>query len=238
MHSLCNLVPFRWQRFFMKALESVGNAIPVVMPTDEKHCDGVFLMGPAPPTDVPVRIIRKAEINPGRDRGALSEDEWDFLLGVVSLKSGVQHQDRLEIQKAYAKLSRHMMQELSGKAGEMPSDALMLYVNAVQNLKMLPDEVSRWVTEALKRVRLVYWLAGKPGTRAQPGIALFCPDFKTALAVKMLVSGAVRECAHCNSPFLAKRPKQQCCTPKCVSAHRYARWKDHHGNRRGKGEMK
>lgn len=81
------------------------------------------------------------------------------------------------------------------------------------------------ITKLLLEVRIVYWNIGKGKTVVvTPGI--YCPDYKTAITVKVILDTDFRVCPRCHSPFVAKRPKQQCCSIECREAHRVARWRE------------
>jgi ribosomal protein S27AE len=65
--------------------------------------------------------------------------------------------------------------------------------------------------------------------------AIFCPDYKTAVFVRLVLgkrldlrnrlSKSVKFCPRCGKHFVQSHPKQEYDTPKCREAHRVARWR-------------
>src|SRR5215469_11698102 len=84
-----------------------------------------------------------------------------------------------------------------------------------------------WITQFLEkflsRTRLTYWVRNG-SSELQP--AVFCPDLGTAMAVHVILNGAMRVCPHCGTIFTAQHLKQQyTCSVRCREAHRIARFR-------------
>src|SRR5262249_44351545 len=88
------------------------------------------------------------------------------------------------------------------------------------------------ISYALAGARLVCWQHWKLATAEtdkrprylKRAMGIYCPDYKTAVSAKMIL-GSVRICFRCHRPFIAERPKHNCCSGEGRDAHRLARWR-------------
>jgi hypothetical protein len=135
----------------------------------------------------------------------LSDAEWRELRGLCSFQIALAKGDQLACQEAMFLITGERWPELmTGSAEEFAQLA------------------TEFLTDSIERVRLVYWLEHKS---KQVGVGLYCPDFKTAVAVHLLLAGAFRVCPRCHKTFAVRHPKQMCCSIECREAHRVARWR-------------
>jgi hypothetical protein len=79
-------------------------------------------------------------------------------------------------------------------------------------------------------VRLTFWWT-RPDKQGKQQLlpGLYCPETKTTVAARWLLDRNLRICTHCQTIFLAKRPKQTAHSIECREAHRAVRW---HARRR------
>jgi len=160
-----------------------------------------------------VRVIDEREL---RSKERLSEvasgaPGWiDFLCGIKKLQGlEDEFQDPIEYRSAW--------ELIAPKFGFDPKKAA-----PPRNLKsyLLPA-----LAVAFEKVRLTFWYT-RPDEQGKklllPG--LYCPDTQTAAAARWLLGRSLRVCTHCQTVFLAKRPKQTAHSVKCREAHRVARW--------------
>ena len=162
-----------------------------------------------------MRALEEEELDPKTKRSNEIKRDVDakylnFLRGLKMLQRLRRNDDPLGEKKAYDLISPILWKEQ-----QPPNEA---------RLALMRRSLVSSLAHALRDVRLVFWLSGKgDGQRLLPG--LYCPDLKTAITVKWLMGSRIRVCLHCQSIFLARRPKQECCKQECTEAHRLARWR-------------
>jgi hypothetical protein len=210
------------QRGKQKSLKSlkggigISTSIPVVFPSGAEErsgvcqfCysveDGCLVKGES------VRVLEKKEVQSLEvlKKAAGQEPGWvDFLIGIKKLqkfeKKG-KFDDPIVEQAAYRLIAPKMGLNPASPPPEKFADTYLM------------PSLARAFTD----VKLAFWHPF-PKTRVFP--ALRCPDQKSAVAARWLLSSDVRVCTHCPNIFLAKRPKQTACSIACREAHRVARW--------------
>jgi len=164
-----------------------------------------------------VRCLSEKELVASRVASELTAEEWRFLRGVASLKIALAKQDNLAIDAALS-LMHVDQRELKLVIGQTDQRKLASGTSTDLVLGLL---ATSYLAAALKEARLVYWLGA--GWQLRPG--LFCPDFKTAVAVHLLLHDTFRVCPRCDKTFVVTHPTQQCCSIQCREAHRIARWR-------------
>jgi hypothetical protein len=173
-------------------------------------------------------IVRDGDLNPDLRRNLRSE-EWDMLRALSLLFRAEEVQDSKAAKDAYELSSPvlfgHPQNARDRDTVELAISMLSLPANLGSDLDML-------ISHAFAKARLVCWnwkLSTAESDARRPlaerrAIGIYCSDYQTAIAAKMIL-GSVRICFRCNKPFIAKRPKQNCCKVECREAHRLARWR-------------
>jgi hypothetical protein len=162
----------------------------------------------------------------------LTPEQWRFLLGIASLKIALAKKDALAIEKALAycfpePTAADVTPEWPAgtiKGGVEGAALLMSHAGAQADVSFILVRLlaTSFAARALHRVRLVFWIYGPD---PQLGPALYCPEFKTAVAVHLILRDAFRYCPRCQKTFLVEHPTQMCCSIECREAHRIARWR-------------
>ncbi len=206
----------------LKSLKTskVSTSIAVLLPSDFEEAQGVsFTKEGGRLHGGQVRVIHEQELNSMKRLSGVAGGSpgWlDFLCGVKKLQ-GLEDelQDPIEYRRAW--------ELIAPKFGFNPKESA-----PPRNLKkslLLPA-----LAVAFEGVRMTFWYT-KPDKhgkqRLLPG--LHCPDNKTAVAARWLLDRNLRICTHCQTIFLATRPKQTAHSVECREAHRAARW---HARRR------
>jgi len=221
--------------------------LPVLVPTDGKECDGLSNC------DIRkslrrVRVVTDAEIfGSAKSLDAVIKDigqqAWDSFKGVLLLNNAYKHNDHLKMREAYELL----FAGLFGKTGEHGAVAKQLAT--IGSHKRAEFDLPQFVSGLLDDARVVLWWSSK---WKQFIPAIFCPDYKTAVFVKLVLgkrldlgnrlSKSVRVCPRCGKHFVQMHPKQDYDTPKCREAHRVARWRSKQRSavmeRRAKGKSR
>jgi hypothetical protein len=183
----------------------------------------------------PVRVIRDSEIvengdlNP-RLRKELQADDWALIRGISLLFRAEEVRDSEVAREAYTLVSPLLF---GNPSTAQDRDAVRLAIS----LNSLPSNIGldldKLTSFALANARLVHWehwkwaTAQRDAKRAMQkrrAIGIYCSDYRTAIAAKMIL-GCIRVCFRCHKPFIAKRPKQNCCKAGCREAYRLARWR-------------
>jgi hypothetical protein len=205
------------------AYQIVTSQLPVLVPCGANERDGIAPTGMN--KSCYVRVVSSSELNPKGLRykraavcGALSEKEWKRLRGIKMLKNAHERGDPRAARQAYEMLAEYLYPPPTSREQEAANWLALNYTDPEKPLAAL-------LTKDLLYVRIIYWNVGKGNTVVvTPGI--FCPDYKTAINVKMILEQDVRVCPWCHNMFVAKRPKQHCCSIECREAHRVARWRE------------
>jgi hypothetical protein len=168
-----------------------------------------------------VRVITSDELNTKNERfrrdSTVRAEEWKFLRGVKMLKSAHERGDAHAAREAYEMLGPYLY-------GPPKSPEHAAAIELSVNYSSPERPLAALITKALRDVRIVYWNVGKgKNVVVTPGI--YCPDYKAAVTTKYILETDFRVCPRCHKPFVAKRPKQHCCSIECREAHRVARWR-------------
>jgi hypothetical protein len=168
----------------------------------------------------PVRVIRPKEMTVNAVKSKLSESDWNFWLAVGSIESAYHEGNLEEVRIQYARL-------LPVIYGHSKQGAELFAQHFAENLTNAAAYISGIITQTFDEARIVCWRVGKdyesstPPTFAQ---GIFCPDYKTALAMQLVLKHRVKLCRHCGTSF-AGRPDQKYCSPTCRSTYGVARWR-------------
>ncbi|HEV2116156.1 MAG TPA: hypothetical protein VGR48_09045, partial [Terriglobales bacterium] len=187
-----------------------GIALPVLIPADGV-AEGIVIdpKGSMKDSLSGVRRLHKKELKASRVAEKLTAEEWRELRGVTSLKIALAKDDPLATHAALSLLGRNP----ENFGDTMGGDNLLEYGRIIATAPL---------TNALRRAQLVYWVTRKTW---HLGLGIFCPDFKTGVAVHLLLTDAFRVCPRCHKTFEVEHPGQMCCSIQCREAHRIARWR-------------
>ena len=184
--------------------------------------------------DFPVRVIADAdiiengELNPGL-KNKVTATEWNFVRGLNLLVRAEEVNDSKTAEEAYNLLSPVLFGRTTS---EQASQAVKIEIGLMSMKGNIGLDLEMLISHALSDLRVVglrHWTLTTAATdrrslRERRAIGLYCPDYKTAIAAKMIL-GNIRVCFRCKRAFIAKRPKQNCCSAECREAHRVARWR-------------
>jgi hypothetical protein len=199
---------------------NIFSALPTLVPCQPGDENG-FLLKP----QTLVQIVDNSDL--------LTKTKQFRRAGVTALEHGelvavrllLQARDRSDFHAA-RKAMEHLRPKIKINAPPGPLDLVGFAFDAVESGMFLAG----FISDVLARAKLVYWQQGKaPNYPALPNApqlrpGVYCPDFKTACAVKMLF-GNVRVCLHCNALFESERSNQDHCCSQHREAHRMARWR-------------
>lgn len=183
----------------------------------------------------PIRVVRDSEIvengdlNPKLRKKILSET-WDMIRAIGLLFRAEEVRDSKAALEAYT-LAKPVLFGHTSTTQDRDAVDLVISMNSLEsNIGLDLDQL---ISHALANARLVCWGHWKLATAERDArrplhqrraIGIYCPDWKTAIVAKMIL-GSIRICFRCHKPFIAKRPKQNCCIAGCREAHRLARWR-------------
>lgn len=250
LHMLDNL-PRLYVRFVLMQRSQVQIvSLAVLMPTEPRSCDGwadvpqeqssaasvaQVLVRPdfiqmtgglgTVMKHWPVRVIadedviKNGALNPEWKKRLLA-NEWNFICGLNLLFRAEEVRDSKVAKEAYELLSPVLFGRATTASA---SEAINLAISMLSMKENIGHDLKELISHALNNVRLVCWQRW-PDKRPKRAIGLYCPDHMTAIAAKMIL-GNIRVCLRCHTPFIAKRPKQNCCCVQCREAHRLARWR-------------
>ena len=210
---------------------NIFSALPTLVPCQPGAENG-FLLKP----QTLVQIVDNSDLLTKTKqfrRAGVTPRENDELVAVRFLLQARERDDfyaalrAMEYLRPKIKINKTWSPEGEFDAPPGPWDMAGFALDAVESGVFL----SGFISDVLASAKLVYWQQGKApnyptlpnAPQLRPGV--YCPDFKTACAVKMLF-GNVRVCLHCNGLFEAGRSNHDCCCPEHTEAHRMARWRE------------
>jgi hypothetical protein len=198
-----------------------AGTFPVLVDATEAASEGAFVgLGFSPRA---VRSLTRRELaNSSRVAHLLTPEQWRFVRGVATLKIALGKKDKTAINAALA-LLRNCIDSADPIWGvSLTTDQAEKYLSGSESIGFLRLLATDFLQKILAGARLVYWIRKSD---MQIGPAVYCHDFKTAIAIHLILQDTFRVCPHCNTTFLAERPKQMCCSVECREAHRIARWR-------------
>lgn len=219
---------------------TTGIEIPILVPARAKQGQGYDTFHSQLGKPSPVRVLRSEDFK--SVFAGLSDDERNQFVELMGLIKALEEKDPVALRKQREKFAerrqarRRRKEPLDDRVGETvarvfgvtPKEALDWFYGL--DLSGWEKKDPRWllsreVSEAVEKVRLVLWWTGK---RFLP--ALSSPDLASAFYIHALLHVARGKgfavCPHCSSPFVRKRPDQQYCSIDHREAHRVARWRE------------
>jgi hypothetical protein len=195
--------------------------LPVLVEVDHlKDADGRgnFLPG-ARAEESAVRIVRPSDIQKQLATIFTPKDALLYL-AAIQLKQAFEAGDEFVLQQASEKMRPLMPDFVDLQDWESgTADGRIVFKISGMSRDSARLNYSRLLTDMFQGARLVMWFSEKEG-RFLP--ALFCPDWKTAAFVVMLM-GRIRVCPKCSAVFIPSADNVTYCTPAHREAHRVAR---------------
>jgi hypothetical protein len=179
------------------------------------------LMVTAASVTSPVRVLRPKELTTTAIKENLSESDWNFWLGVGSIETAYRKGDLMAVRMAYARVMPFFYPHLRQFKSIEPQPA-----QEEMSIASAAVWISGVVTQAFDEARIVCWQVGKDFERTPPVFAegLYCPDYKTALAMQLIFSRRVKICPRCHDSFEGP-PNKTYCSKTCRSSYGVARWR-------------
>jgi hypothetical protein len=211
----------------LKALQSItSRPITLLISAGDDPADGTVQMiavsemtegtpeiaGGLGSVEFPVRRLRASEFTVKRLRSSLPKEEVDYWVGMTTLKRGFELNDQHLIETGYAALAPALFPGCRNARLLLRGGQAEHYLGGV-------------VSHALSEARLVFWQHGEPGPHRPPifETGIFCPDFATAMAVRLVLHAAVRLCPQCGKVFNVTRKNSTCCCPEHANRYRVAK---------------
>ena len=241
------------KQFSKTPFHSVSAALPILIPSEWGEENGALQTADSSGAliFIAVRIVTTRELKPETIRAKLKGSEWNFFAGVNTTITHYNCGDIKKLNAGFGLLAPTLMspQNTTDEKEEptmSPSAFAKFFVDKIcagQDAKAASFWLGGMVNQQLCPARLVYWRIGKnfdlfdPNSHAmvkvpQFGLGIFCPDYKTAMIVKLMLSKLVRVCPYCGGMFEPRRSDQLYCSARHRDAQRLARWREEQERKR------
>jgi len=233
-----------------EALQTVTNALPVLIPCGKSDMDGIA------DTKDGVQIVQvltpdailSAIKNPVRNKDGplgIPERVWKLMTNLKLLHNARQRGDLTAAKAAGEELAR--MPQLFPVAHAENDDVFSIVASVIARDATSSNEghyLCMMTNRILEGSRILLWQPGQFRKSAQgkwvsggaERLGVFCPTIEAGIAQLMFCDG-IRICLRCHDLFLGKS-HQDYCNVQCRETHRVARWRErkalkgkHHGRK-------